>query len=108
MATYHTDMLASLPLINSSPRKTVWGQGLPVKHSVFIQNWGFKSFKNYSTIRMPELASLFPKFLLLNKASGSLSYRDVWETGPCMSTTLKSLDTLPFKRVYFKTDFIYH
>lgn len=77
MATYHTDMLASLPLINSSPRKTVSGQGLPVKHSVFIQNWGFKSFKNYSTIRMPELASLFPKFLLLNKASGSLSYRDV-------------------------------
>lgn len=44
MATYHTDMLASLPLINSSPRKTVSGQGLPVKHSVFIQNWGFKSF----------------------------------------------------------------
>lgn len=57
---------------------------------------------------MQEFASLFPKFLLLNKASGSLSYRDVWETGPCMSTTLKSLDTLPFKRVYFKTDFIYH
>ena len=96
MATYHTDMLASLPLINSSPRKTVSGQGLPVKHSVFIQNWGFKSFKiiqlNFKekkqnvTVMMQEPAPLFLNcdFKICLRAHKLLG--DLRETGPWLKT----------------------